>query len=141
MGWMDEEGYVYLADRRTDLILRGGANIYPAEVEAALDAHPDVGSSVVIGLPDVEMGQRVMRLYSPNRMPLGDWMWRTFSGSSRIGSLDTKYPKAMNSRMAICATMLARCGARHCAMSAPYGFAKDDYFASRSPIPAGRTSP
>jgi bile acid-coenzyme A ligase len=38
MGWMDEEGYLYLADRRTDLILRGGANIYPAEVEAALDA-------------------------------------------------------------------------------------------------------
>jgi bile acid-coenzyme A ligase len=59
MGWMDEEGYLYLADRRTDLILRGGANIYPAEVEAALDAHPDVGSSVAIGLPDAEMGQRV----------------------------------------------------------------------------------
>ena len=59
LGWMDEEGYVYLADRRTDLILRGGANIYPAEIEAALDAHPGVGSSVAIGLPDDEMGQRV----------------------------------------------------------------------------------
>jgi bile acid-coenzyme A ligase len=59
MGWMDEAGYVYIADRRTDLILRGGANVYPAEVEAALDAHPDVGSSIVIGLPDAEMGQRV----------------------------------------------------------------------------------
>jgi bile acid-coenzyme A ligase len=59
LGWMDEEGYVYLADRRTDLVLRGGANIYPAEIEAALDAHPGVGSSVVIGLPDDEMGQRV----------------------------------------------------------------------------------
>ena len=65
MGWMDEEGYVYLADRRTDLILRGGANIYPAEVEAALDAHPDVGSSVVIGLPDAEMGQRVHAIVQP----------------------------------------------------------------------------
>jgi acyl-CoA synthetase (AMP-forming)/AMP-acid ligase II len=59
MGWMDEEGYLYLADRRTDLILRSGANIYPAEVEAALDAHPDIGSSVAIGLPDAEMGQQV----------------------------------------------------------------------------------
>jgi bile acid-coenzyme A ligase len=59
MGWMDGEGYVYIADRRTDLILRGGANIYPAEVEAALDAHPGVASSVAIGLPDAEMGQRV----------------------------------------------------------------------------------
>jgi len=65
MGWMDEEGYVYLADRRTDLILRGGANIYPAEVEAALDAHPDVGSSVTIGLPDAEMGQRVHAIVQP----------------------------------------------------------------------------
>jgi bile acid-coenzyme A ligase len=62
---MDEEGYVYIADRRTDLILRGGANIYPAEVEAALDAHPDVGSSVAIGLPDVEMGQRVHAIVQP----------------------------------------------------------------------------
>jgi bile acid-coenzyme A ligase len=65
MGWMDEEGYVYLADRRTDLILRGGANIYPAEVEAALDAHPGVGSSVAIGLPDTEMGQRVHAIVQP----------------------------------------------------------------------------
>ena len=46
MGWMDDDGYVYLSDRRTDLILAGGANIYPAEVEAALDEHPQVLSSV-----------------------------------------------------------------------------------------------
>jgi len=59
MGWMDEEGYLYLADRQTDMILRGGANIYPAEVEAAIDAHPKVRSSAVIGLPDEELGQRV----------------------------------------------------------------------------------
>jgi len=65
MGWMDEQGYVYIADRRTDLILRGGANIYPAEVEAALDAHPDVVSSVAIGLPDAEMGQRVHAIVQP----------------------------------------------------------------------------
>jgi bile acid-coenzyme A ligase len=71
MGWMDEEGYVYLADRRSDLILRGGANIYPAEVEAALDAHPDVGSSVVIGLPDAEMGQRVHAIVQPKLEAVG----------------------------------------------------------------------
>ena len=40
IGWMDADGYLYLADRRTDLILAGGANIYPAEVEAALEEHP-----------------------------------------------------------------------------------------------------
>jgi bile acid-coenzyme A ligase len=59
IGWLDAEGYVYLTDRHSDMILSGGANVYPAEVEAALDAHPLVRSSCVIGLPDEDMGQRV----------------------------------------------------------------------------------
>ena len=59
LGWLDEEGYLYLADRRTDLIVSGGANIYPAEVEGAFEAHPDVRSCIVIGLPDPEWGVRV----------------------------------------------------------------------------------
>jgi bile acid-coenzyme A ligase len=59
MGWMDEEGYVYLSDRETDMILVGGSNVYPAEVEAALDEHPAVASSCVIGLPDEEYGSAV----------------------------------------------------------------------------------
>lgn len=59
MGYVDEEGYIFLADRRTDMILTGGANVYPAEVEAAIDAHPNVHSSVVIGLPDDDLGQKV----------------------------------------------------------------------------------
>jgi bile acid-coenzyme A ligase len=59
MGWMDGDGYLYLADRRSDLILAGGANIYPAEVEAALMEHPAVTSCAVIGLPDEDLGQRV----------------------------------------------------------------------------------
>lgn len=59
IGWMDQEGYLYLSDRRTDLILSGGANIYPAEVEAALMEHPDIHSAVAVGLPDEDLGQRV----------------------------------------------------------------------------------
>ena len=59
MGWKDADGYVYLSDRDTDMILVGGANVYPAEVESALDEHPTVGSSCVIGLPDEEYGNRV----------------------------------------------------------------------------------
>ena len=55
-GWVDEDGYLYIADRRTDLILSGGANIYPAEVENALMQHPRVDMAVVIGLPDEDMG-------------------------------------------------------------------------------------
>lgn len=59
MGRLDADGYLYLADRRTDMILSGGRNVYPAQVEAALDEHPDVASSAVIGMPDEDMGQRV----------------------------------------------------------------------------------
>ena len=59
MGRLDADGYLYLGDRRTDMILRGGANIYPAEVEAALVAHPDIASAVVLGLPDADLGQRL----------------------------------------------------------------------------------
>jgi bile acid-coenzyme A ligase len=59
LGHLDADGYLYLADRSADLILSGGANVYPAEVEAALDAHPAVRSSAVFGLPDDDLGERV----------------------------------------------------------------------------------
>ena len=59
LGYLDTEGYLYLVDRRTDMIVTGGSNVYPAEVEAALEAHPSVLSCAVIGLPDDDFGQRV----------------------------------------------------------------------------------
>ena len=59
MGHVDEEGYIFLADRRTDLIISGGSNIYPAEVEAVIDGFPGVRSSAVIGLPDDDFGASV----------------------------------------------------------------------------------
>src|SRR4030088_2120358 len=59
IGRLDADGYLYLGDRLADMILRGGANIYPAEVEAAVTAHPDVRSCVAVGLPDPGFGQRV----------------------------------------------------------------------------------
>ncbi|GAA5062036.1 bile acid-coenzyme A ligase [Thermocatellispora tengchongensis] len=62
LGWKDEDGYVYISDRRIDMIVSGGANIYPAEVESALDAHPKVLSTVVVGIPDDDLGQRVHAL-------------------------------------------------------------------------------
>jgi bile acid-coenzyme A ligase len=58
-GHVDEDGYLYLGDRLHDMILVGGANVYPAEVEAALAEHPAVRSVVVIGLPDDDRGNRV----------------------------------------------------------------------------------
>ena len=65
MGYLDEDGYLYLADRKTDMIVTGGANVYPAEVEAALDSHPAVLSSAVIGLPDGDLGQRIHAIVQP----------------------------------------------------------------------------
>jgi long-chain acyl-CoA synthetase len=59
LGWLDEDGYLFLADRRTDLIISGGVNIYPAEVETALIEDPDVVDAAVFGLPDERMGQKV----------------------------------------------------------------------------------
>ena len=59
LGYLDEDGYLYLTDRLADMILSGGANIYPAEVEAAIDAFPGVRSSAVIGLPHDDLGNAV----------------------------------------------------------------------------------
>ena len=58
-GRIDADGYVYLVDRSADMITCDGVRLYPAEIEAVLDAHPSVRSSAVIGLPDVEVGERI----------------------------------------------------------------------------------
>src|SRR5207253_1259919 len=59
MGWRDEEGYLFIAGRKDDMIIRGGENIAPAEVEAILQSHPGVEEAAVVGLTDLEWGQRV----------------------------------------------------------------------------------
>ena len=66
MGHVDADGYLYLGDRSADMILVGGSNVYPAEVEGALDAHPCVASSCVIGLPDDDLGSRVHAIVQTN---------------------------------------------------------------------------
>mgnify|MGYP001048731032 CR=1 FL=1 len=63
MGYLDEDAYLYLCDRKQDMILSGGANIYPAEVEAAIESHPKVRSCLVVGLSDDDdLGQKVHAL-------------------------------------------------------------------------------
>jgi bile acid-coenzyme A ligase len=59
MGRLDDDGYLYLGDRAADMILSGGANIYPAEIEAALQEHDGIRSCAVIGLPDDDKGNVV----------------------------------------------------------------------------------
>ena len=65
MGYLDEDGYLYLVDRRVDLIITGGANVFPAEVESALIDHPKIADVVVIGLKDPEWGRRVHAIIAP----------------------------------------------------------------------------
>ncbi|MBI3965927.1 MAG: long-chain-fatty-acid--CoA ligase [Chloroflexi bacterium] len=60
LGWVDEDGYVFLAGRKGDMIIRGGENIAPEEVESVLYSHPAVEEAAVVGVPDEEWGERVM---------------------------------------------------------------------------------
>ena len=59
VAYVDDEGYVYICDRKKDMIISGGVNIYPAEIEAVLYAHPQVLDAAVFGIPDDEWGERV----------------------------------------------------------------------------------
>ena len=65
VGFVDEDGYLFLADRKKDMIISGGANVYPAEVEAVLFNHPAVGDAAVIGVPDPEWGESVKAIVEP----------------------------------------------------------------------------
>lgn len=66
IGYLDEDGYLFLCDRKIDMIVSGGVNIYPAEVEAALLTHPAVRDAAVIGIPDEEWGEAVKAVVEPS---------------------------------------------------------------------------
>jgi acyl-CoA synthetase (AMP-forming)/AMP-acid ligase II len=65
VGYIDDEGYVYISDRKKDMIISGGMNIYPAEIEAVLHQHPDVMDCGVFGIPDDEWGEKVHAVVQP----------------------------------------------------------------------------
>jgi bile acid-coenzyme A ligase len=110
IGLIDADGYVFLSDRRSDMILSGGANIYPAEVENALLEHPAVSSAAVIGLPHEDLGNavhavvqadgvltddelrefladRLVRYKIPRTFELVDWQVRDDAGKVRRSAL------------------------------------------------------
>ncbi len=89
LGRVDEDGTVWLDGRREDLVISGGVNVYPAEVEAVLDAHPDVVESAVVGVPDDEWGQRVVAAYVGAADPaeLATWARERLAPAKRPKSL------------------------------------------------------
>jgi acyl-CoA synthetase (AMP-forming)/AMP-acid ligase II len=89
LGRVDDDGTVWLDGRREDLVISGGVNVYPAEVEAVLDAHPGVVESAVFGLPDDEWGQRVVAAYVGTADPteLAAWARERLGAAKRPKSL------------------------------------------------------
>ena len=65
IGYLDDEGWLFLCDRKVDMIISGGVNIYPAEVEAVLLTHPKVGDAAVLGVPNTEWGEEVKAVIEP----------------------------------------------------------------------------
>lgn len=65
VGYLDEDGYLFICDRAKDMIISGGVNIYPAEVEGVLSSHPAIADVAVIGVPDSEWGEQVKAVVQP----------------------------------------------------------------------------
>jgi fatty-acyl-CoA synthase len=85
LGYLDEDGYLYLTDRKAFMIISGGVNIYPQEIEDVYALHPEVGDIAVIGVPDEEMGERVVAYVQPAGEPAEDLAERlTEFGRERI---------------------------------------------------------
>ncbi len=91
IGYLDEDGYLFIVDRAKDMIISGGFNVYSTEVEQALLAHPDVRDCAVVGLPDEKWGERVVAVVQPvaGRSPSPEEV--TAFVKDRIGSV--KAPK------------------------------------------------
>jgi bile acid-coenzyme A ligase len=83
-GWLDADGYLYLGDRTTDMILTGGSNVYPAEVEAAIAEYPAVQSCAVIGLPDDDLGNIVHAIIEADPSELRQDELLTFLGERLV---------------------------------------------------------
>lgn len=75
LGYLDEEGYMYLTDRAAFMIITGGENVYPVEIENALIAHPDIRDAAVVGHEDPDLGQRVVAFVEPIRPVENEVAW------------------------------------------------------------------
>jgi long-chain acyl-CoA synthetase len=99
VGWLDEQGYLFLTDRKIDMIISGGVNIYPAEIESVLAAHPAVQDVAVIGVPNAEFGEEVKAIVQPVAGCVPDDALReALSAHCRAALAGYKLPKSIEFR-------------------------------------------
>lgn len=95
VGHLDADGYLFLTDRRSFMIISGGVNIYPQEIENCLVTHPDVADAAVIGMPDEEMGESVLAIIQPVEGMTGDAaLGEKLAGFVRSALGSVKTPRA-----------------------------------------------
>ncbi len=99
VGYVDDDGYLFLADRAKDMIISGGVNIYPAEVEGVLSAHPLVGDVAVIGIPDPEWGEQVKAVVElVGEAEPSDGLGEELIGFCRVRLAGYKCPRSVDFR-------------------------------------------
>ncbi|NNE72671.1 MAG: AMP-binding protein, partial [Acidimicrobiales bacterium] len=97
VGYLDDDGYLWLSDRKIDMIISGGVNIYPAEIEGALGGHPAVADVAVIGVPNEEFGEEVKAVVVPNASAsAGDDFAATLAEFCRENLAGYKVPRSFD---------------------------------------------
>ncbi len=97
VGWVDEEGYLYLTDRKSFMIISGGVNIYPQELENVLIGHPKVADAAVVGGPHEEMGEQVIAVIQPlDWADAGDALRNELMAYSRQHLSHVKSPRVID---------------------------------------------
>jgi long-chain acyl-CoA synthetase len=97
VGWVDEEGYLFLTDRKSFMIISGGVNIYPQEIENLLIGHPKVADVAVIGAPHEEMGEEVVAVIEPmNWSDAGEALAAELSAYARANLSHIKTPRRID---------------------------------------------
>jgi long-chain acyl-CoA synthetase len=94
---VDEEGYLYLTDRKSFMIISGGVNIYPQELENLLITHPKVADAAVVGAPDEEMGEKVVAVIQPlDPADAGDDLRKELMAFCRANLSGVKAPRQID---------------------------------------------
>ena len=97
VGWLDEEGYLFLTDRKSFMIISGGVNIYPQEIETLLITHPRVADVAVVGAPHEEMGEQVVAVIQPvDWSEAGDALAAELTAFARAGLSHVKAPRRID---------------------------------------------